>query len=288
MLVDLQDGKRLSSGSAHAAGDGISPREQDGEGQEGEGESAFSLATSVGAVIRQRVGRSMTPSSVRSGEGSAAWDLESGAGASESEGRSGSRILTLANPPILSSSPPSMYDTQPLPAFASSSPRDSSHSVDSAFPHSSVTDRYSKQDSLLEEDEEEEDELDRSVPSTPRASAHRPLLDFADSPPQRSPLPHISFTPHPSPAPNRFTNPPPASAPAATPVAPKQSSWLDTLEHKSKLGLTRQQLDILKCAIAYTLASMFTFNSTLNQMLPSPSSAQSVGLQPCSLWNQLY
>lgn len=281
--------------------------------------SDFSIATSLGTVIRQRVGQSVTPSS-HSGSSSfrrsAVWDVEAGHGSRHSmdddDGAQFPRYSHHLQPTVLVASPPSMYtplrrSTSPprsappsVPTFPSPaqstihSQRPPGHSFDtrtSPF----LSDQLSRPDSLMEQDNEDEDldQSDRrdgdrtsflsSEPSTPRPSSHGnpashldPGFRSTSSSAYPTAFPITSPTSHgqSSPVPNVTHQPRLHSLPATAPVA--RHPWFDAIRKKSMLGLSRQQLDVLKCATAYTLASLFTFNSRLNSLLPSPSSAQYV------------
>lgn len=159
--------------------------------------------------------------------------------------------------------------------LASSTSNESSGSI----PHTQLDDfsRGSISQSFREGEYEEASAGSRAVHLTQSPSAiERPLegLDelrrsrnlnrsFWDDQPKEDPIP-----------------PPPASsAPISAQTLPAQGPptkaplkrWRRPL-----LGFTRQQVDVLKCSLAYTLASLFTFVPFLNSFLLGTSSAHTI------------
>lgn len=139
--------------------------------------------------------------------------------------------------------------------------------------------------SIVDHSAEAEDDEEGSVLATPR-----PMQLSLPSPPgfllAAPPHPNQQLSSpggHPPPSPNlQFPSSPNPSTPirrpsggaavSSQPAPPPVLAWYE----RDLLGLDRVWVDVFKCALSYTLASLFTFNPTLNQLLPSPKSAQCV------------
>lgn len=116
---------------------------------------------------------------------------------------------------------------------------------------------------LLEESEEvvDDDELQVASPT----ATERPLASVEDL--GRFYLPSSPLLSPTAP----FAPAAPAPPPAPPPPPPKLRRWQRPL-----LGFSRQQIDVLKCSIAYTLGSLFTFVPALNGLLLGTSSAHTI------------
>lgn len=113
----------------------------------------------------------------------------------------------------------------------------------------------------------------------PSPSSPQRATPSGPSPPQtQTRISHIFPFPSPTLASSHHPSfPSSARTPASVPPAvfTKQSppiSWYQ----QDRFGLTRPHADVLKCATAYFLASLWTFTPALNRLLPNPTGAQCV------------
>lgn len=235
------------------------------------GDSSF--GPSFASVVRSRLPFARNSVTSSSSPGLRDDGSSLGEGGIDIERQRSTRYLEDAHLRQIVSSPGSIVGAGPL---ASSTPVEGSSISHS---HSMDFSRFSISESVDENSEEGEEVLDDerrsvspSVTARPPAGNKRQRAFYApDSSTERSPT--TPFSPIP---PTTLLQPPNLnSAPPSTLSAPQPPPTLPRWR-RPLLGFSRQQIDVLKCSLAYTLASLFTFSPFLNSFLLGTSSAHTI------------